>query len=140
LADIFQISPGSVLSLLLTTAGRGFDHPTPIGRPTPLTPAREQSLIWEIVCDAHEEEFITKAQLLDRVDKQYQKSLTFGWVDVFLARTADSITCSKIIPQKDPRMQVPRDFLDQYIVLIKTHVIGMDSGIVYKRDQAILPL
>jgi hypothetical protein len=70
----------------------------PIADPTVLTPAQEKSLIWEIVCDAHQEKFITKAQLLDHVYKQYKKELTFGWVDEFLARTADSITCSKITP------------------------------------------
>jgi hypothetical protein len=75
---------------------------------------------------------MTKSQLLGRVSKLFNRRLTFGWVDGFLARQAHAITSSTISPQEDPRMEVPRDFLDEYITLIKTRVVNMDPGLFYR--------
>jgi hypothetical protein len=135
LADIFQISSGRVRSLVSTAPKRDFDHPTPAGHPIALKSAEEERLIWEIVCDAHHGKIMTKSQLLGCVYKLFNKRLTFGWVDEFLVRQAHAIISSAISPQENSRREVPRDFPDEYITLIKTHLVSMDPGLVYNIDE-----
>jgi transposase len=135
LASIYDISVGHVKKLL-HAARRRKESPPPIrGRPPILTEDQERELVTLLSSTPPNRQFFTKRELLDEVERRYGKILTYGWVETFLARHSEQITTATIHAQEDPRLQVPHEFLDAYLELVRRHVVGTNSRLVYNLDE-----
>jgi hypothetical protein len=69
------------------------------------------------------------------VENRFGKVFTYQWVNGFLNRHTEAIAYATIRPQEDPRLQVPRAYLDHYIDLVKKHIVGVRSRLVYNLDE-----
>jgi hypothetical protein len=78
---------------------------------------------------------LRKGEVLTEVENRFRKVFTYQWVNRFLGRHSEAITYATIRPQEDPRLQVPRAYLDHYIDLVKTHLVGVRSRLVYNLDE-----
>jgi hypothetical protein len=63
--------------------------------------------------------FVRRRDLLNFVEREFQKRLTCSWIRSFLARNAFWVCAVTVSPQTKGRMEVPRHFLDEYLKLIK---------------------
>jgi hypothetical protein len=53
----------------------------------------------------------------------------------FLAKDQDELVRSTVHPQEDPRLEIPREFLEQYLALVHEQVAGVDPRLVYTIDE-----
>jgi hypothetical protein len=65
----------------------------------------------------------------------YGKILTFKWVNQFLTRHQDQTTTGTVRRQEDPRLQVPRVFLSQYLAHVKEQIDGRNPHLVYNINE-----
>jgi transposase len=135
LASIYDISVGHVRNLLCAARKREESGPSIRGRPPILTEDQEQELVNQLRPTPDTRHFPTKKELLDEVERRYGKVLTYGWVDAFLARHREQITTASIHAQEEPRLQVPREYLNGYLGLILRHVVGTNPRLVYNIDE-----
>jgi hypothetical protein len=61
--------------------------------------------------------------------------LTKGWVHAFLGRHRDDVHVCRSLPQEDTRFMTPREYLEQYIQMIKDFIHGKASGLVFNLDE-----
>jgi hypothetical protein len=135
LAELYQISEGHIRRLRCLSRKKQVTPSRPVGRPHKLTDDQERELITTILSAASDLNFLTKRAVLDLVEHRYGKLLTYGWMHTFLARHQDEIGLARVHPQEDPRLQIPRCFLEQYLALVQEHVVGVNSRLVYNIDE-----
>jgi hypothetical protein len=80
-------------------------------------------------------QFPAKCGLLAEAQRYYGKILAYGWVQTFLARHTEEITRRTIRPQENLRFQVPQQFLNDYLDLIRFHITGMNPRLVDNIDE-----
>jgi hypothetical protein len=61
--------------------------------------------------------------------------MTKGWVHHFIGRQLDELKVCRSLPQKDPRMAVPRAYLEEHIQFLKTHLTGKVAELVSNSDE-----
>jgi hypothetical protein len=66
-----------------------------------------------ILMAANDLNFPTKSEILDEIENRYHKVPTYNWIYKFLKRNQDEIAYVTVRPQEDPRLQIPRQFLEQ---------------------------
>jgi hypothetical protein len=70
-------------------------------------------------------EFIKKRELFNEVENCDRKVFTYCWVDRSLNEHCNQVISANIYPQEDPLLQAPGAYLDQYIEMVKQHIIGV---------------
>jgi hypothetical protein len=61
--------------------------------------------------------------------------LAYGWIHQFLTRHQNMIGCVKVYPQDDPRLQIPRAFLGQYLAIVQQYIGGVNRRLVDTIDE-----
>jgi hypothetical protein len=94
----------------------------------------------EILCERVREgcrsgNFVTQRELLNVIEEQFHRALTYRWVDAFLARHSAEIARVVVSPQEMPRLQTPRRYLEGYINLIKNYVPLVPSELIFNVDE-----
>jgi hypothetical protein len=69
------------------------------------------------------------------VHKEYNPRLTKGWLNAFIGRHLDQMKVCRSLPQEDARLIIPRAYLEAHIALMRTHVTGRFSEIVFNLDE-----
>jgi DNA-binding NarL/FixJ family response regulator len=123
LAEIYDISLGNVKKIRCNARRRQQNPSSRLGRPSALTDDQEAETVQRLIHHASDSIFLKKGELLDEIEAVYGKVLTFGWVHRFLTRHQDEIASATVYPQEDPRLQIPRQFLEQYLALLTDHVV-----------------
>jgi hypothetical protein len=60
-------------------------------------------------------------------EAKYPRFVNRGWVEFFILRHRDDLTKIKNIPQEDPRLKIPRVFLDEIVRRLREYVQGMKA-------------
>jgi hypothetical protein len=103
---------------------------------SPQRPSEEKLPYRPLTLDSHQEEnvvhfiqdrfdsgnYVPQREVLNYVDQNFGKILTYGWSRIFLDRHRSQVTRAIVHPQEHVRLQVPRCRLDSYIQLIKKYV------------------
>jgi hypothetical protein len=91
---------------------RGYEDPPGRGRHFELEADSEQELIDWIVNKAVNNMAVNKTELLHECNERFGKKITRGWVKSFVKCPCESLFETERIPQEDPRLEVPRIFLE----------------------------
>jgi transposase len=135
LAEIYQISEGHVRRIRCAARKKEEKKPQPVGRPRKLSEDQEKEILDWILDLGSSLRYPTKREVLDEIENRYGKALSYGWLHDFLGRYREEVACTKVFPQEDPRLEVPRAFLEQYLALIHEHVLGLTPRLVYNIDE-----
>jgi hypothetical protein len=75
--------------------------------------------------------YVPQIDVLNFVESQFQKCLTYRWVEYSLQRHADIVCKKALAPQENPRLQVPKQFFDDYVKLIKEYVPIVPTELIF---------
>jgi hypothetical protein len=91
-------------------------------RPLALNSEKENAAIEFIEAGHSKGNFVTQRSMLNFVEANFGKCLTYGWVATLLVRPADRICRAFVSPQEKPPLEISRTFLDRYLALVKEYV------------------
>jgi hypothetical protein len=74
--------------------------------------------------------YVTEKDVLSFIETDLQKCLNYQCPGSFLKKHANLICQSVVRPQENVRLEVPHEYLDQYIRLINAYIIGPDGVVV----------
>jgi hypothetical protein len=140
LATIYQISEGHSRWIRCIARKREEYSSQAIGRSHKLPDDHEREVMEMILTAANDLNFPARHELLDEIENRYHKVLTYGWIHEFLRRHQDEITYLTVRPLEDPRLQIPRQFLEQYLALVHEHALGSihDLFTILMRQDALI--
>jgi hypothetical protein len=129
LARVFEISEGNVRKIRCLARQRDDDTTGRPGRPPLMTDDQEAAMVEGLIARASQRIFLTTGELLNEVEQMFGKLLTYGWVNRFLTRHRDQLEAGTVDPQEDPRLEIPRVFLNQYLDLMSEQIVGLSTSI-----------
>jgi hypothetical protein len=101
---------------------RGYDDPPSRGLHRELCAHGEHELVEWLANKAANHRAVNRTELLHECTERFGKNITRGWCDSFLARHAHDLFETKSIPQENPRLEVPRVFLETAVDASRDHV------------------
>jgi hypothetical protein len=78
---------------------------------------------------------VNRTELLHECNERFGKSITRTWADSFLTRFAEQLFKTKSVPQKNPRLEVPRVFLQARLDGFRGHVHQPCAELVFNLDE-----
>jgi hypothetical protein len=111
----FGISLGNVAKILC----KARKQPRAPGRPLSLTLEQEATVISYIRETSRARNFIIRGTLLRFIEENMGKTVTHSWIRSFLSRHGDEVALRVAKPQENPRLQIPRSYLNKYIALVQ---------------------
>jgi hypothetical protein len=69
------------------------------------------------------------------VHRTIRETITRGWVDSFITRHAYKLFETKSIPQENPRLEMPRIFLEAAIDGFRDHVHNACAELVFNLNK-----
>jgi hypothetical protein len=131
LADVFDLTRDRVRRVLAKWKNtRGAAH-----RPMSLTIEQEQIVCAFIRDGSDTGNYVTQRQLLNYIEENFQKTLTYGWVESFLSRHAEEVKSADVSPRELPRLQTPRRYLQGFIDLLRMYVPLVPSELIFNLDE-----
>lgn len=130
-ARAFAVDPKVVRHALK----RGYSIPEGRGQHQALSDEVESQLLQWIEKKAQNNEAIGRTELLDYTNSVLGEAVTRGWVDSFIHRHTAGLFETKSLPQENPRLQVPRIFLERAIECLRGHVPGSVAELVFNLDE-----
>jgi hypothetical protein len=73
--------------------------------------------------------------VLNYVEEQINKILTYGWMKRFLDRHKSEVSCITVAPQEKVGLEVPRCYLEEYLTLIKKIVLTVPTELLFNLGQ-----
>jgi hypothetical protein len=118
LARVFDISPQHVAKI--HWKARKLSKPP--HRPVTLDENQDISVLEFIRSGFSLGNYLTQREVLSSFAPNFRKIVAYGWVSSFLDLWSNRITRTVVSPREQPRRQIPRGFLDDYIALIQAYV------------------
>jgi hypothetical protein len=131
LAEIFELTPSRVR----TICAKAKKPERPPYRPCAIAEHQEDAVCEMIREGARTGNYVTQREVLNFVEREFRKTLTYGWFESFLRRRAADVRRVVVDPQELSRRQIPRAFLDRYITLIKTWVPLVPAELIFNMDE-----
>ena len=110
-------------------------NPKSVGRPLKLTQEQEEMAINFIGMQANNGSFETPSQLLKYIENEFKIILSYGWINTFMVRNSERICLSTIFPQEETRLQVPRTYLDKFILILKCMIPQVPAELIFNLDE-----
>jgi hypothetical protein len=114
---------------------RGPQESSPLGRHHALAEDREPTLMRIVVETYHDNQAMTRRQLLNLVRERFNPAMTKGWIITFVGTQMDALRPCRSLPQEDVRLMVPRVQLEEYITTVKAHLAGKCAELVFNLDE-----
>jgi hypothetical protein len=130
-AQVFGIEPSQVWKV----RSKAKNRTKPPHRPPTLEPEQEEEIFALIETGYHSGNFVTQRDVLNFSEESFAKCLIYGWMNSFLSRHASRICRTIISPQEQTRLEIPRDFLDRYLALIKEWVPLVPAELIFNIDE-----
>lgn len=137
-----QISRGSLRrafncsqSTVSAALQNGFDEPKPRGRHLAINAESEADILAWIQRNYEKNMPTTRTDIRHYCSTKFNKKITKGWVDSFIGRHLTELIETTSTPQEEPRLQVPRIFLDETIKAMKEAVQMRPSDLVFNLDE-----
>jgi hypothetical protein len=131
LSRAFECDAGRVKAALKN----GFSDPETRGRHSALDDASEREIVDWIQKQAEKFNPVTRTDLLHYCQEKFSSPVSRGWVNSFISRHLDELSEVKSTPQENPRLEVPRVFLDETIRCLQDYVHGMKAELVFNLDE-----
>jgi hypothetical protein len=84
-------------------------------RPLTLDSHQEENVVHFIQDSFDSGNYVTQSEVLNYMEQNFGKILTYGWLRTFLDRHRSQVTRTIVHPQEHARLQVPRCRLDSHI-------------------------
>jgi hypothetical protein len=114
---------------------RGYEDPLARGRHHEFSADREAEIVEWLAEKAANNTAVNRTELLNKCIERFGKSITRGWVYSFLIRHSDELFETKSVPQENPRLEVPRGFLEAAIQEFRDHVHNACAELVFNLDE-----
>jgi hypothetical protein len=92
-------------------------------------------IIQEIERRADSGEYMTQGEILDWINLELKHRLNYTWISHFLERHSGTVMRAIVHPQEDPRLQVPRTWLNRYLALITKIVPLASCELIFNMDE-----
>jgi hypothetical protein len=79
--------------------------------------------------------YVVKRKLVNYAEANFRANLTYGWIRSFLELRTDFLRETIVAPGELPRLQVPRQYLNQSIGFIKNWVSLIPDELIYNLDE-----
>ena len=137
-----QISHGSLQrafkcsqSTVRAALQNGFDEPKQRGRHLAVDAESEADILAHIQRNYEKNMPTTRTDIRNYCSLKFNKKMTKGWVDSFIGRHLTELIETTSTPQEEPRLQVPRIFLDETIQAMKEAVHLRPADLVFNLDE-----
>jgi hypothetical protein len=114
---------------------RGPEDLAPLGRRAAIDDKSETASIASVLESFQTGKPLTWKQVFDMLHKEYNSRLTKRWLHTFIGRYLDQIRVCRSLPQEDARLIVPRVYVESHIVLMRMHIMGRFSWMVFNLDE-----
>jgi hypothetical protein len=131
LARSFNCSPATIKKALKN----GWDDPKPRGRHRAISAEAETDILNWIRKSWEKSSPVTRTDIRHYCEAQFATPVTCGWVDSFISRNATEIIEAQSQPQEEPRLQVPRTFLEETLRAMGDAVHGCPADLVFNLDE-----
>lgn len=132
LSIMFNISESQVRKIICKSK----KDPKQVGRPFIFNEETENLIVAEIRSKRNTHDFMTLSQILKYVEKNFNKSLTYGWLNTFISRHQNSIKKTVVSAQEDLRLTVPRIYLKEYLDLVEVLIKITLAELIYNIDES----
>ena len=129
---MFNISESQVRKIICKSK----KDPKQVGRPFIFNEETENLIVAEIRSKRNTHDFMTLSQILKYVEKNFNKSLTYGWLNTFISRHQNSIKKTVVSAQEDLRLTVPRIYLKEYLDLVEVLIKITLAELIYNIDES----
>jgi hypothetical protein len=114
---------------------RSYDDPPVRGRYHELAADAGQQLVDWITAKAANNVVVNRTELLHECNERFGMSITRGWVDSLLTRHEETLFETKSVPQENPRVEVPRVFLQAGLDRFRDPVHHVCAEFVFNLDE-----
>jgi hypothetical protein len=114
---------------------RGYENSPARGRHHEFSPDYEAEIVEWLAKKAANNTTVNRTELLNEYIERFGKSITRGWFDSFFIRHADKSFETKSVPQENPRLEMPRDFLEAAIEAFLDYVHNACAELVFNLDE-----
>jgi hypothetical protein len=83
----------------------------------------------------HNGNFVSQWDILNFIEDNFGKCLTYGWFDSFLSMNAFRFCQMIISPREQTQLQILREFLDQYLTIIKKRIPLVPTDLIFNTDK-----
>jgi hypothetical protein len=95
----------------------------------------EQEFVEWLGNEAANHRAVNRTELLHECTERFEKSITRGWIDSLITRHARELFETKNVPQENPRLRVPRVFLEAVIDGFRDNVHNACAELVFNLDE-----
>jgi hypothetical protein len=128
----FGIEP-SHLRKIHSKAGK---KPKPLYRPAAQNEDQTAAVVAFIANGHRTRNYVTHRCVLSFIQTNFQKCLSYQWMDSLLKKHANLICRSVGHPQENVRLEVLHEYLDQYMKLIKELVPLVPTELLFGIDES----
>jgi hypothetical protein len=119
----------------LKTLARGPQEPHTLGRHAALKPEAESSLVALLFEPFEAGKAMTFNEFLQAIRGRHDPRLTKGGVHAFLDRHLDELQLCCSLPEEETSLKIPRAYLDDYINVLKNHLVENVAELVFNLDE-----
>jgi hypothetical protein len=113
----------------------GLSEPRSRGRHLAVNAESEANILAWITSQAEKNAAVTRTEIMNYCREVCKIAVTRGWVDSFISRHSAELIEKKSSPQEEPRLQVPRIFLDQTGHSMHGAVQDRPTDLVFNLDE-----
>jgi hypothetical protein len=129
LANCFEVEPLRKIRLKADST-RKSPH-----RPLALDVNQEMAAVDFIRAGYASSKYVTRSDVLNFVEREFRKYSTCSWIWSFLGRNDNIAYATTVSPQQKVQLEVPRQFLHEYIKLIKDSVPLVPNALIFNIDK-----
>jgi hypothetical protein len=111
-------------------------QPKPPHRPTALNHDEIAAVVAFIRNAYSTKSYVTQRNILNFIETTFHKCLTYQWLASFLKTHGDLVCRSVVKPQEYVRLQIPREYLDAHINLIREWVPMVPTELIVNIDES----
>jgi hypothetical protein len=110
--------------------------PTPPDRPPALNEDEITTIVAFVKSGHSSRNYVSHRDVLRFLETNYQKCLTYQWMDLFLKAHGDLVCRGVVCPQENVRLQVPREYFERDIRLIKECPPLVPTELLFNIDES----
>jgi hypothetical protein len=118
IGGIYGITGENMRQTVRTTKQSLIQPDYPPGRALQMTPEQETEICDPILEHDRERRWLTEGSILKWIEETVHCPRSSAWLARFLGRHTDKVVRTTVTPQEDPRLQVPKAWLDHDVALI----------------------
>jgi hypothetical protein len=135
-ADVLGRAFGIEASHVRKLRSKAGKTPKPPYRPPALDQDQIAAVVAFIESGHRTHNYVTQRDVLRFIETNHQKCLTYPWMSNFLRVHGDLICQSIIRPRENVRLEVPQEYLDHYIKLMKDYVPLVPTELLFNIDES----